>query len=92
MKIFFFFFFFSLLLFFFLFFKALQRRATRKAERIVAEDYDEDDEEMDELCNQSEVNLLYLLHECIGAVIRTHGKKKKLFFSLKMKNRLYLLR
>jgi len=54
---------------------SLQRRATRKAERVVAEDYDEDDEEMDELCNQSEGHLLYLLHECIGAVIRTHGKK-----------------
>ena len=52
---------------------SLQRRQTRKSERQVAEDYDEDDEEMDELCNQSEVELLYFLHESIGAVIRTHG-------------------
>jgi importin-5 len=52
---------------------SLQRRAQRRAERVVAEDYDEDDAEMDELCNESEVELLYFLHECIGAVIRTHG-------------------
>jgi hypothetical protein len=52
---------------------SLQRRQTRKAERQVAEDYDEDDAEMDELCNESEVELLYFLHEAIGAVIRTHG-------------------
>ena len=52
---------------------SLQRRAVRIAQRKVAEDYDEEDEEMEELANEAEAELLYFLHESIGAVIRTHG-------------------
>jgi hypothetical protein len=52
---------------------SLQRRAVRIAERKVAEDYDEEDMEMEELANEAEAELLYILHESIGAVIKTHG-------------------
>eukprot|EP00946_MAST-07B_sp_MAST-7B-sp1_P002315 g2315.t1 len=52
---------------------SLQRRAVRIAERKVAEDYDEEDAEMEELANEAEAELLYILHESIGAVIKTHS-------------------
>ena len=53
--------------------QSLQRRAVRKAARAVAEDFDEEDAEMDELANESEHELLFYLHEAIGAVVKTHG-------------------
>lgn len=51
---------------------SLQRRSVRIAERRVAEDHDETDMEMEELANQSEEELLYIVHEAVGALIRTH--------------------
>ena len=51
---------------------SFQRRAVRKAERAVAEDYDEEDAEQEELANESEEELQFHIAEAIGSLVKTH--------------------